>query len=392
MKINLKYLCFIILILSTSNLYGQVDYQLYNKGLSLKNQGEHIQAISLFGEFVQQYPSEHPDAYFQRGYSFFYLKKYKNAIVDFKKSMDLDGNNFEVAYALGRTYVQLKNNKAAHTSFTKALQLNPNHAPSCNDRGMVACHMRDFEGALEDFYRATTLDTSFAMAYNNAGAARYYNQDIAKPTTKDLRIAKEWFTKAIEKDPTLALAYRNRATMNILMKAYEAAMFDLNKAMRYDPDDAMTFFFQGVVYADQSDQELAINSFQKALTLNPNISFAYEEMGNLFKAIRQFDNAIKNYKLAKRGMSKLYKGLIDHRIALVYAETNNKIKMYDYLKNARQENAYHDRQVYNDFIKAKEFQPYRLDKSFRRFTKSLLKIKKDNKFLNPELGWFRMRK
>ena len=87
-----------------------------------------------------------------------------------------------------------------------------------------------------------------------------------------------------------------------------------------------------------------------------------------------------------------YKGLIDHRIALVYAEMKNETKMYDYLKSARQENAYHDRQVYIDFTKAKEFQPYRLDKPFQRFTKSLLKIKKDNKFLNPELGWFRMRK
>ena len=134
---NKKYLCCATLILFTLNLLGQIDYQLYNKGISLKNQGEHLQAISLFGEFVQQYPSEHPDVYFQRGYSFFYLEKYKNAIIDFKKSMELDGNNYEVAYAMGRTYVQLKNNEAALISFTKALQLNPNHAPSCNDLSLI---------------------------------------------------------------------------------------------------------------------------------------------------------------------------------------------------------------------------------------------------------------
>ena len=154
----------------------------------------------------------------------------------------------------------------------------------------------------------------------------------------------------------------------------------------------MTFFYLGVVYADQSKLQIAINAFRTALNLDSSLSFAYEEMGNLFKATKQYERAIENYKLAKQGMSTLYKGLIDHRIALVYAETQNKTKMYDYLKSARRENAYYDRQVYNDFIKAKEFQPYRLDKSFRRFTKSLLKTKKDNKFLNPELGWFRMRK
>jgi len=38
-----------------------------------------------------------------------------------------------------------------------------------------------------------------------------------------------------------------------------------------------------------------------------------------------------------------------------------------------------------------EFSKLRWDKEFQKFTKSISKEEKENKFLNPELGWFRIR-
>jgi len=65
--------------------------------------------------------------------------------------------------------------------------------------------------------------------------------------------------------------------------------------------------------------------------------------------------------------------------------------MYESLEKAKAKGAFKDQQLYRDFQQAKEFKPFRLEKRFQGFQKSLLKIKKDNKFLNPDLGWFRMR-
>ena len=230
---------------------------------------------------------------------------------------------------------------------------------------------------------------------NNTGTARYFNQDIAKPNRKDLEIAHQWFSKAIEQDRTLGLAYRNRAAMNIFLRRYEDALIDLNHAAQIAPKDGMIYFYYGVVFADQNEIEKAISNFTAALKYNPQLSFAFEEMGNLFKHKEEANKAIQHYSLAKSARpntAPLYIGLMDYRIALVYAEMGQRNQMYRTLKKACKQKVFNDMRVYQDFLKANEFKKFRKEKAFHRFTRSIRKGKKDNKFLRPELAWFRMRK
>lgn len=372
-----------------------VDYEWYDKGLSQKKIGAYQKAQQSFDQFIKQYPHQKPRAYFHRGYTFYFLKNYQAAIDDFKELYRLDPNNVNGPYALGRTFHQLKKYRDAIHYFSLAIKVDPSYAAAYNDRGMVRCLQQNYDPALEDFYKATSIDTSFAMAYNNTGTARYFNQDIAKPNRKDLQIAHEWFTKAIERDRTLALAYRNRATMNIFLKRPEAALIDLNQARRIEPENGMVHFYFGVVYADQNKNEKAIISFTKALEFNPQLSFAFEEMGNLYKNQKQGSKAIEQYKLAQTARpntGKLYQGLMAYRMALVYAEMGNKDQVFQALKKGRKAKVFSDMRVYQDFLKAKEFKKFRHKRAFKRFTRSVRKGKKDNKFLHPELAWFRMRK
>ncbi len=392
-----KHLHSLILIsLFSLHVKGQIiDYSLYNKGMELKNQGDYSNAILSFGKFIQQYPSEYPTAYFQRGKTYLLLNQFQLAIQDLQQVIQLDAVHKDAPYVLGKIFFQQKKHLEASKYLTISIQLNPNHALSYNDRGLVKCQLREYDDALNDFYQATQIDPTFAMAHNNAGAARYFKQDIAQPTSKDLREAKAWFTKAIQKDPSLALAYRNRGAMHIFTKENEKALLDFEKAHQLNPHDAMIVFYLGVVYANQSKNQKAFDAFRQALAMNPQLTFAHEEMGNLYKATQQYDLAIYQYhqaQIVRPSSGILYKGLLDYRIALVFAEQKNASKMYEFLKKAKERGAFKDQQLYRDFQKAKEFQPFRLEKSFQRFQKSLFKIKKDNKFLNPDLGWFRMRK
>lgn len=401
--LSANYLLFALVFLLGKNVsfsQGQakgqiIDYALYNQGIEFKNLGKYPDAILSFGKFIQQYPSEYPEAYYQRGKSYLLLNQFDQAILDFQQVIQLDKVNKEVPYQLGKIFFQQKKYIQAFRYFTQSIQLNADHALSYNDRGLVQCQLRKFDQALADFSTATRLDPTFAMAFNNAGAARYFKQDIAKPTSKDLREAKAWFSKAIQIDPTLALAYRNRASMSILTGDYKSVFDDLKKAQKLNPNDAMTVFYLGVAYADTYKAQRAFDAFKKVLEINPQLAIAHEEMGNLYKLTKQFEYAVYQYELAKTARpntGSLYKGLLNYRIALVYAEQKNAPQMYTYLKKARELGAFKDQQLYRDFQKAMEFKPFRLEKSFQRFQKSLFKIKRDNKFLNPDLGWFRMRK
>ena len=389
------HILFLLTFFSFQSKGQIIDYSSYNKGIELKTQGDYSNAILSFGKFIQQYPSEYPTAYFQRGKTHLLLNQFDQAILDLEQVIQLNGVHKDAPYALGKVFFKQQKYEEALKYLTISIQLNPTHALSYNDRGLVKCQLREFDGALNDFHQATQIDPTFAMAHNNAGAARYFKQDIAKPTSKDLREAKAWFTKAIQKDPSLALAYRNRGAMHILTKENEKALLDLEKAHQLNPHDAMIVFYLGVVYAGQNKIQKAFDSFRQALAMNPQLTFAHEEMGNLYKETHQYDLAIYQYQKAKTvrpSSGILYKGLLDYRIALVFAEQRNAPKMYEFLKMAKEKGAFKDQQLYRDFQKAKEFKPFRLERTFQRFQKSLLKIKKDNKFLNPDLGWFRMRK
>ena len=109
------------------------------------------------------------------------------------------------------------------------------------------------------------------------------------------------------------------------------------------------------------------------------------------KRLKRYDAAMDNYRKAiELQTGSLYTGLIDYRIALLCGETNTKDRMYQHLKKAKKAEVFNDQQVYRDFLKALEFKKFRGDKKFKRFQKKLSKLKKTNKFLNPQLGWFRM--
>jgi len=302
----------LLTFLFSFHVKGQIiDYSLYNKGIELKNQGDYSKAILSFGKFIQQYPSEYPPAYFQRGKTHLLLNQFDQAIQDLEQVIQLDAVHKDAPYVLGKIFFQLKKYQEALKYLTISIQLNPNHALSYNDRGLVKCKLREFDGALNDFYQAIEIDPTFAMAHNNAGAARYFKQDIAKPTSKDLQEAKEWFTKAIQKDPSLALAYRNRGAMHILTKENEKALLDLEKARQLNDHDAMIVFYLGVVYAGQLKTQKAFDTFRQSLEMNPELTFAHEEMGNLYKETKQYDLAIYQYyqaQIVRPSTGILYKG------------------------------------------------------------------------------------
>lgn len=381
---------FLLLILFQTTISAQqVDMLQYNECLALKNRGDYTDAILCFTDFLEN--NNYPKAYLHRGYSNLYSKNEKNAIADFNQLISLDAKEAEAPFALGRIYFQKGATDLAFQSFTQAIQVDPYYAAAYNDRGLVQCYTANFDQAQEDFQKAISLDPSFAMAYNNAGAARYYNQDIAKPHKKDIRQAKELFTKAIEQEPTLALAFRNRGAMSIFLKEYELSKSDLEKSHQLNPNDALTLFYLGVVHADEGNGKIATNYFNKSITEDSKLPFNYEELGNMQKRLKRYDAAMDNYrKAAQLNAGALYTGLIDYRIALLCAETDAKDRMYQHLKKAKKAQVFNDQQVYRDFLKATELDRYRTEKKFKRFQKKLSKLKKTNKFLNPQLGWFRM--
>ena len=54
----------------------------------------------------------------------------------------------------------------------------------------------------------------------------------------------------------------------------------------------------GVLYGSKGEYDLAIKDFNRAIELNPNNFFAYNNRGNAYDKIEDFDRAIEDFNAA----------------------------------------------------------------------------------------------
>ncbi len=388
-------LLFFCLISSTLVIAQDIDYTLFKSGLVLKNGNNCEAAIKDFSTFLYLYPKEHPAAYYYRGYCYLNTKQYENAIADFESLSELTINDADGPFGKGRVYYAQGKYQEAAVAFSDALGRDPFYAHAYNDRGMSRCYLGEFQGAYTDFQNAIRYDSTFAMAYNNAGAAQYFNQDIENPSEADLNNAKQLFQKAIELQPGLLLAYRNKGAMHYFLKEYDAAIMHLDTVIKYRPNDHSALFYKGVVLASKGNTAEAEQHFLRVTELKPEYPFAFEELGNLAKTADNYNESKQMYlraQAAKNESTSLYDGLMEYRIALLEAQRGNLNTCLSRLKAAYKQDVFTDKRVFKDFKSAPELKPFRQEKKMKKFAKKAAKGTKNNKFVNMELLWFRMRR
>ncbi len=394
MKNFRSFVALILIILCSLSLFAQdkVDYHYFKSALQYKSKEDYKNAALDFSIFLRDNP-EHKMATYFRAYCYLYLRHYDKSIEDFKRLMVIDPLDVDGPYGAGRASYEKGEFENAVQYYTKALQLNRAHLPSFNDRGMAYCRMHLFDQGLADFYKAMEVDSNFAMVYVNTGAARYFNQDLENPSKRDLRIAKGWFDKAIERDKELHLAYYNRAAVNFFLEDYEASLKDMNRTLLIDPEFPMNYFYTGVIYKKMGNYKRAVAEFNKTLKLNPDIPFALEEIAQVHKEKGEYDKAIEFYNKAanvRHTLGDIYRGLMCYRVASIEALQGNREAMYTKLKEAQKLDLFSDRKVYKEFLILEDFDKFRKETAFIKFVKAVTKGKKENKFLDPSLRWFRM--
>ena len=123
-----------------------------------------------------------------------------------------------------------------------------------------------------------------------------------------LKEAIDFFSQAIESDPTYALAYAGIAdcyyrlsnvyapTSEAMPKARAAAL----RALEIDPDLSEAHAALGLVRLFYDlDWDAAKESFQRAIEIKPNYSIAHQRLGLYFNLRGQFDDAIRELQTAR---------------------------------------------------------------------------------------------
>ncbi len=96
--------------------------------------------------------------------------------------------------------------------------------------------------------------------------------------------------------PDQASTIRNMGEAYIMQGDYTAALKELLKAEKINPNDPVTHNYLGIVYKNKHLTDRAIGHFQKAVDLNPAYSQARNNLGTAYLEKKDWDAAIICFK------------------------------------------------------------------------------------------------
>lgn len=97
-------------------------------------------------------------------------------------------------------------------------------------------------------------------------------------------------------DKKKADAARDLGEAYLREKRYTAALGELYKAEKINPDDAILHNDLGLVFMAKEKYDLAVTHFQKAVELNPEYSLAKNNLGSAYLVLKEWDKAIEVLK------------------------------------------------------------------------------------------------
>ena len=169
--------------------------------------------------------------YFDKACKFYDEGKYKESIVYYSKTIELEPNNSAAYYNRGLAKKNLGQYKEAIKDYDKAIELYPNDSAAYYNRGLAKSYLSEYEEAIKDFDKAIELDPNDSAAYNNRG--------LDKANLSQYEEAIKDFDKAIELNHNYTYAYYNRGLAKDDLGQYKEALKDFKKALELDPNNDM---------------------------------------------------------------------------------------------------------------------------------------------------------
>ena len=233
----------------------RTDYQLKEKGEVINNELLNKKKLAYWGRAIARRK----------------LNKLSDAILDYKKVLEIDPKNISALENLGDLFQQQGNYNEALEYFNKAIELVSNNAYIFSKRGYLKVNLRNYNGAIQDLSKSIELDPEYPFAYASRGNAKIFLEDY-KGAIQDL-------SKSIELDPEYPFAYASRAYVKSELEDYEGAIQDSNKAIDINKNYLIAIGNRAWYKYKINDLEGAINDSNKVLSFEKNNGYVLYTRG-----------------------------------------------------------------------------------------------------------------
>ncbi|ACA99886.1 TPR domain protein [Picosynechococcus sp. PCC 7002] len=114
----------------------------------------------------------------------------------------------------------------------------------------------------------------------------------------DLFTAEKIWSDLIEAFPQNPALWSNRGNTRASLNQFDAALDDLNEAIRLAPNQVEPYFNRGAILEQQQRFSEAIADYDKAIELDPQEAIAYHNRGNAYGSLGNWEQARQDYQKA----------------------------------------------------------------------------------------------
>jgi len=188
---------------------------------------------------------------------------------------------------------------AAQLDFDKAISLNIDFAGAYLNRGIVYGNLGNLQRAMEDFNATLALVKDNPYAYLARGIIKAKQGDT-DGALKDVQLALQLDSTAplaVAANVDLGIIYVQRG-MNTPNYDYADAIESYQRALALDPNSEEAYYNLGVAHLRTRHFDDAIQDFTKAIQLNPEDAEAYTNRGMIYASKNQLKDAITDFSQA----------------------------------------------------------------------------------------------
>jgi tetratricopeptide (TPR) repeat protein len=152
-----------------------------------------------------------------------------NAIVTFRKALEIKPDDATTLLNLGMTYSNAGNLENAMTCYQQAANLAPDNAMTLVNWGIALRRQGEVAGAIDKYQQAMAINPHLALPYFNLGNVYYEQKDFAQAIPA--------YEKAVEIDPSLAVAHFFLARAYIKSQQLQPAARAIKAGLQYDSNN-----------------------------------------------------------------------------------------------------------------------------------------------------------
>ncbi len=245
--------------------------------------GEHDLALQDITTVVESGAATSDD-YVSRASINIQLSNFAEAVTDYDTALDLDPTN--ISYVRNRAWAALSAGqyKQAVDDYSRILEIDPDEPYARHNRGFARFRLRDYDGAIKDLRRAVRMSPNNALAH--ADLARILHADGR------LKDALKQADRAVDlQQISQTRGFWVRARVHRDLGHFDAALKDLDSALRWDPNSSFLHREQAWVHWAKGDHEAAIAPFAKATELAPSDMYSHMGLGVMYYHLGRWGDA-----------------------------------------------------------------------------------------------------